>query len=602
MRRGTTLRLRVVDDAGPVPGATLEVPDLFTVTTDAQGIASLAGMSPGSHRVEATAAEHAPATLRIDLPDDPGSTVEHTLTLHRGAPVSGTVIGPDGKPVAGARVWFSVPAGNWSATCDARGAWRFDALPAGTFTASASSDRHRAGPDLTVELDGKTARTDIVVRVETGGQLVGSVVDGAGKPVAGAQVNADGRESTTDAAGRFELLGLEPGSYDVIAQADTRSSRTAKVSVTDGGRAEVRLVLEEATIAGTVVDPTGEPVAGIRVTAVMDFGIRDTNIADDVTDARGHFELRTAAHGIYKVSARWDQQDRYGFTSASRDATSVRTGVRDVKLVMPRAAQLTGRVLLDGKPLPAFAVAVPDTELAVRSTPVGFRGEDGRFTLRGLDRGVVQVGVVAPGTARKVLEDVQLVEGQTTDLGDIAMVRGARLRGQVRDVRHAPIEDATVTLGRPYPFGVDASPPWFRGVHVTTTDATGSFRFDGVDIVDRRGRPLEISATHPRRGASAAQRVASEHAAIELVLHGLGGIDGRLDGLGEAGMLRLTSKSPAKTELVTVLANGEFHSDDLLAGEYTVTLAAPQGKPAPTPATITVIANQRTTVTLTLPK
>jgi hypothetical protein len=82
------------------------------------------------------------------------------------------------------------------------------------------------------------------------GSVDGIVIDGDGKPVAGAKIqlaNADGHvvaQAQTDAHGVFNISGIAPGSYSVSAARDSRFS-TVQVQVAAGQSSKARVALED---------------------------------------------------------------------------------------------------------------------------------------------------------------------------------------------------------------------------------------------------------------------------------------------------------------------------------------------------------------------
>src|SRR5205085_4360019 len=99
--------------------------------------------------------------------------------------------------------------------------------------------------------------------------------------------------------------------------------------------------------------------------------------------------------------------------------------------------------------------------------------------------------------------DVDLVNGQQFELGDIQLQRGQRLEGHVRDRDGKPIAGARVIIGRSH-LWADAPrlEQWFRGRFETQTDDNGAYRFDGVDAHGAQLRNPQIWATHDQAGVS----------------------------------------------------------------------------------------------------
>ena len=91
------------------------------------------------------------------------------------------------------------------------------------------------------------------------GELVGTVTDGLGAPVADATVTAGGQQVTSGADGRFAFT-LPPGHYDVVTSKFGYKDATRAVDLADGQTltANVRLlVLPQETVSGTVRDGSG---------------------------------------------------------------------------------------------------------------------------------------------------------------------------------------------------------------------------------------------------------------------------------------------------------------------------------------------------------
>ncbi|HTZ58844.1 MAG TPA: tetratricopeptide repeat protein [Acidobacteriaceae bacterium] len=93
----------------------------------------------------------------------------------------------------------------------------------------------------------------------------GTVLDSAGKPVAGALVKlGHNAETKTDAAGDFQFSGISGGSYQISARKAERTSHPETVVVGSGsGEKPLKLLLVESLPAVEFVDDPNFAVAGV---------------------------------------------------------------------------------------------------------------------------------------------------------------------------------------------------------------------------------------------------------------------------------------------------------------------------------------------------
>ncbi len=181
------------------------------------------------------------AVVRIDADEKDEKSLRYDIALEPGRTLAGTVVGPDGKPLAGVRV-----AGLHTRYVGERP----DKLAGADFTV-AGFGSPEARVLVFAHPEKRLARVQVVpadrkdplsVRLEPTGALVGRVLDADGKPQAGVKVQASyfagqtvegegtrGRlpmsvryvdggwpellngQATTDKEGRFRIAGLAPG-------------------------------------------------------------------------------------------------------------------------------------------------------------------------------------------------------------------------------------------------------------------------------------------------------------------------------------------------------------------------------------------------------
>lgn len=466
-----------------------------TATTDTAGRYRLEGLARGLYDVSAVVrgfgrAHQGEAKV--------GSKVE--LFLFPGASVSGTVIGPDGKPVAGALVgaegnlhigFPETPA----VKTDVRGRFELLGLKPGSYTVVAQREGFAPGIAMDVLVASQEDATTTVA-LATGTAVGGRLIGPSKRPVAGLVrvEELDGRAPPVVLAVRFRVEAGRSGWFHLDAL--PRGSHT--ISVEAPGFAPVRVGVEVPgngptvnlgdirlesgiTIRGHVRDETGQPIADAMVSASPLAGVRTAQGAEGRSQTDGSYVLAGLSRIGYSVGV-----SASGFASAVR---RMEAGTDDADFALVRAGIITGTVIDDaGRPIDSFQVAAQAAESSERwpSSESGATGE-GRFSLEDLPQGTYVLTVSAPDRAPGTLSGVKVRSGATTDVGRLTLAQGGMIRGQVVSGEGTPIPGATVLVQ-------DASGRtrvWAAGSH-GMTDAGGTFELRGVP----RGT-LELEATHP---------------------------------------------------------------------------------------------------------
>lgn len=621
VRAGATLIVHVTGERAPVIGARVTLgtepdPDgTWTQVTDATGTAVHRGLLPQPYTFRIAAQGWASGTEHaFPRAEDPTAVIEVSVALKRGAPIEGIVLGPDGQRVPAASVVFG-DMGNFGAWVDATGTdasgvWRLDVIPAGSYSVTATADAFARSESVVVQVDGQTARKDVVLRLQPGGQLNGVVVDEHGNPIAAADVEAEivgenGARGRTRDDGRFELAGLRPAKYLVRARKGRLASPSQNIVLDHGVRQQVTLVLQDTAIAGIVVDDRGKPAANVGVVAFSHSFYWPYRQEPVITDEGGRFELTGMEPGEFRVVAsRTEETPRESDPEKGPPGVIARTGERNVKIVMPTWGTITGRVMFNGAPMPHYGVVLGAPDFwRLGASPRGFRSADGRFTLKNVEPGPWELQILGPGTALRRVENLTLRAGQVLDVGDIVMSRGQRISGHVFDSAGRPIAGALVEVDGGAVYGQNTElQRWFEGKYNTVTDSNGAYLLDGIAPVQVRHMARRIAASHVKFGASQVHELPAGDATVDFTLSAVGAVDGVIDGYRGFVFIearRTHDPEPLRSHTTSASQVGTFSLENLPVGEYEL---LPEGDPGATISSARVIvqANQRTAVKLTM--
>lgn len=308
------------------------------------------------------------------------------------------------------------------------------------------------GPDLTLELRGGELRAG-----STGGAL---------------------RRLPFTGTALSPALEAEGEGWARLVQADAASPwRRFEVSASQP-HAQLRLTLGAAApIGGLVVDPEGEPLADVTVTASDAGGATRTTRSG----ADGRFQLEVRAGEEWWVEAR-----RPGCTPARARCTAPEPLL---VLVLTPTVRVVGRPFLgpDGQPLRGrldFDPGAPDPHHAAGTPQAAFQAEllaDGRIDLQELPAGTWTISLLesAPNELRVWVLETTLEPGQEVALGPPpeASQRHA-LDGHVQGATPGEVLKAELRPADPRPD--EQASDAFAFVAVCPVGEDGSFRFAAV--------------------------------------------------------------------------------------------------------------------------
>lgn len=491
---GVAIEGYAVDPEGkPVPGAEIYLAEAAAdpmsrffrqeepepvATSAVDGFFRIVDRSAGeSVNLDASRPGYAPAVaLGVQVP--PEQPVR--LVLQPSSAVEGRTVDPDGKPVAGVRVFvhpsdpMSLGGGfrmfsstrSMHAFSDETGFFRVENVIPGGIELQAMATGYQRSEIENLEVRSGQELRGVEVVLSPGAVIEGRVFSPSGQPLVGAEVGVSDPtmdfffgEATTDGDGRFRLEGIAPGTRAVQAEHKSyrRAVRELEVRL---GENSIDLRLEGGVeISGRVVDEGGAPVANARVT--LRAGPMSWNQPDATSGADGSYTLDGVADGTYNVVA-----DKEGF-ARSRDGVEVTVAgnsVAGIELKLSAGGAIVGQLSgLDFADLSKVRIWLAGSRQSGQVSP------DGGYRIDHVGPGEHRVTASLAGGSRQAEGRVTLEPGAPEARLDLEFEGGHLLTGRVLRNGEAA-----------------------RGLHVSLsgagstgrrgdTDHEGRFRFEGLD-------------------------------------------------------------------------------------------------------------------------
>ncbi|MDQ3815717.1 MAG: carboxypeptidase regulatory-like domain-containing protein, partial [Armatimonadota bacterium] len=394
------------------------------------------------------------------------------------APLGGTVVGPDGKPVAGAQV--IVGAGESPSDFVTR---RTDA--AGNFTVDlgGTKDKTQILPWVVVQAPGfglggiYLMPSQDVIHLDRPGRIQGRVTNAARQPVAGATIKLQNvapssRGSATGFPLRFPFYVIVPLPLESKFTAKSgQDGRWTLSGVPITGRATLYLqhpayvstyfqadlkpetvevpplkLRPTAVITGRVVFEDGKPAPGVKVS---------TRSHGD----EGHSKAVSGADGAYRLTGL--PTGAFNVVTGAPSAKLVAIPVENVKTREGRTVQappvvLTSGAIVQGRVVDQESGApLPDVRIASSRAEAYFMGDtdkQGRYTLR-VPPGPNQIyimgmpmGYLEPeqGNAGRLI-DVEVKKGETKTI-NFRLKKGLTIAGTAQDTEGKPATGATIRV------------------------------------------------------------------------------------------------------------------------------------------------------------
>lgn len=389
----------------------------------------------------------------------------------------------DGKPLAGTVVKLTGGAITLSATSNAAGDYTINGVPDGSYTLTPSqSGRSYNPPSASVTVsDGNV--TGVNFQAEGPFTVTGAVYLKSGTALAGATLTLAGSgpslTATSGADGKFTISNVLNGSYTLTCLSTGRSFTPSSISVnvTSGSVAGCYFLGEGPfSVAGTVANPFGAPLAGVALKLVGNgYNLSGT------TTSLGKFTVAGAPNGTYTLTP---SSKGRTFTPASLSVTVQSGNVTGLAFTGEGPFNASGKVTNRGAGTALSGAKITLTGGGL--TLSAMSDINGLYTITYIPNGTYTLTATRAGRLFTPATRSITVAGANVAAQDFAAYSVFSVSGQV-------------TLANPAPAGVSLTLAGNGMTYTVQSDAQGMYTFAGV--------PPGNYVLTPRAGGKALKQV-----------------------------------------------------------------------------------------------
>jgi len=479
-----------------------------------------------------------PFDFQLDTDGRPGPT----LALRPAAAVAGTVIDGDGEPIPGAKVELTEratpgmmrieigrPTSVPRALSGPKGEFHIGSIdPDNSYDLRVEAEGFAPAKEAVSGLEPYRTRSGVRVALGRGHAVSGRLVDDEGNAVVDVGVKlaaapssggggfvqvmrmSDSQatfETASDQEGRFEIVGLPTGRFDLEAHRRGFADRKLSGIEIVEGKATVDLGDVELTygesVQGYVRDTDDLPIEGVEVfVSEGGGGMMMVMAGPGPGPERDEPDALTDPSGWFTVSD-LSPEERYelrftrtGFVSANASAIEV-PRVEPVEVSMDPASDVAG-VVLDpqGEPIVGAQVLLRRSQtiemggnvMAMMMMTDSATDQEGRFLFEDQEPGTISLSAVASGYQEAKRDNLEVPKGEDLLDIEIPLPTGAILEGRVLS------PDGRAAIGAAVgPAGGDEGPGgMMRQMNQVGVDGSGYYRIEGLEA-----GPLSIEAVHP---------------------------------------------------------------------------------------------------------
>ncbi|MED4051937.1 carboxypeptidase regulatory-like domain-containing protein [Priestia megaterium] len=432
---GVSIIIRQFSPTGPI---------IASLSTDQNGQFVINNLAPGSYAVVALDPDFGSQAASVFVESDAASAVSISLVPNPGI-VQGIISNEQtGEPLTNAfvRVLDNNRVIIQEVQTDTTGVYRVEGLSPGEYLLIAVSPNFQRESVGFIIASGDINEVNVALQPNPG-FISGRVTDNqTALPLDGATVQIFPAQSlipianaVTDQNGTYQIPGLAPGEYIVVATARdyTRAAVGAIVSADQTTRADLQLSLNPATISGTITDSQGNPIENATVRVIDQ---NETVLGTALTDQNGNYVISNLPPGSQTIIVTAPT-----FSSQVSGVTLGVGGLENVSLgLTENPGIITGQITngQTGDPIVGSIVLLRTSGGIGLIVGFDITDENGTYFITGVAPGIYTVLATANGFG--ISNVGAIVQSDITTNADVALVPNVgAITGVITDLQGSPI-------------------------------------------------------------------------------------------------------------------------------------------------------------------
>ncbi|MCA0989644.1 carboxypeptidase regulatory-like domain-containing protein [Guptibacillus algicola] len=553
----------------PLQGTTVQVVDARGVTvasalTDGSGFYQVENLSPGMYSVTFVSGGYGLLTVGTKIVSNQTTELNVALDQLVGG-IAGTITDNNGNTLSGAivEVFFN-NVHVVTATTDNNGVYKINNLSPGFYTLNVSKTGFSTETVGASVVENEISEANATL-LPNPGTVTGTVLTSSGDPISGAVINirddrtgAEITQAVTNEQGAYTALGLAPGNYTIIAQAEDFQSQFKGATIVSDQTTIVdfSMLPNPSSVSGTIINAEdGLPITGSMI-EIQIIDAAGSLVTTAFTNLDGEYEVNDLTPGTFSIIA---SATDFQTNSATVSLLPGELKVVNIELT-PAPGNIVGTITdISGNPLSNVSIRIVNAQGLLVGTIL--TDSEGMYVFNGLAPGNYTVTAIASGfqssSAGAIIEP-----NETTVVNQSLESNPGSISGTVTPL----VDGTTVTLRTADDLFVAS----------TLINEAGDFTFDNL----LPGQYiLSATASNYRVSTAGATVVADEITFVDLTLvpnpSQISGVITNPDGTPvSSATVQIIDLNGSVLSSGTTDQSGEYVISNLPPGSFTVVVSA----------------------------